>query len=67
MLAGHGIDSILGYLVAMLGALEGASVACHTYHSMAMKKIEPAIANMVSDRPQAYAPSTIRISSSVSP
>jgi hypothetical protein len=48
LLAGQGIDSILGYLVAMLGAPEWARLACHTYHSIA-REIEPAIANMVSD------------------
>jgi len=37
--AGHGTDPILGYLVAMLGAPEGAIVACYTYHSIAMSEV----------------------------
>jgi hypothetical protein len=49
LLAGQGTDPILGDLVAMLGAPEGARVACHTYHSIAMSEVKPAIANMVSD------------------
>jgi hypothetical protein len=62
LLTDQGTDPILGYLVAMLGAPEGARVACHTYHSMAMRYIEPAMANMVSDWIQANIPSTIPIS-----
>jgi len=50
----------------MLGAPEGARVACHTYHSIA-REIEPAIANMVSDwlQLQAASISRRRVSGSV--
>jgi hypothetical protein len=52
-LVGQCTDSIFELdfsdLVAMLGAPEGARVACYTHHSIAMREVKPAIANMASD------------------